>query len=67
MDTLGWVAGSFSKAVLPKIGRMKEMRVANCNLAEQGSRLPKEDAMFGRYFHCSFKFSNGIKGLSLYS
>lgn len=67
MDTLGWVAESFGKAVLPKIGRMKEMQVANCNLARQGSRLPKEAMMFRKYFHCSSKFSNYTKVMSDYS
>lgn len=60
MDTLGWVAVSFRKVVLPEIGRMKEIQIANCNLARRGSRLPKEAAMFGKYLHRSSKLSNDI-------
>lgn len=60
MDMLGWVAACFRKVVLPEIGRMKKMWVANCDLARRGSRLPKEAAMFKKYCHRSSNFSNYI-------
>lgn len=68
VDMLGWVARCFSRAVLPKAGRMKETQVAKCNSCKiriaNLARLPKKDVL--EDIHCSSKFSDDIKGLSHY-